>query len=195
MSMCVSLVALATLISSCSGYEVGQPATLDDGWATAEASAVGLDEGLLGDLVDHVEATPARKVHGILIVRDGKLVFEEYFDGHRFDYDDPAFEGEAVSYDVDTMHNVMSVTKAITAALVGIAVDDDAIASIDESAIDALPAYADLRTPVNEQVTIEHLLTMTSGFEWNEWDVPLTDLDNDLIQLFVVDDPIAYILS
>ena len=188
-------VGVLVLAASCSGYEVSQPADLGDGWQTATASTVGLDEALLADMVQHIEATPARKVHAVLIVKDGMLVFEEYFDGYRFDYDDPAFEGEAVSYDATTMQNLMSVTKAIMAALVGIAIDDGAIPDIDAPVLAPMSAYADLATADLEAITVRHLLTMTSGLAWNEWDVPLTDTDNDLIQLFIVDDPIAYILS
>jgi len=189
-------IGVLILTASCSaGYEVSEPADLGDGWQTAAASTVGLDEALLADMVEHIEATPARKVHAVLIAKDGMLAFEEYFDGYRFDYDDPDFEGEAVSYDATTMQNLMSVTKAIMAALVGIAIDDGAIPDIDAPVLAPMSAYADLATADLEAITVGHLLTMTSGLAWNEWDVPLTDMDNDLIQLFIVDDPIAYILS
>ena len=56
--------------------------------------------------------------------------------------------------------------------------------------------YDGLNEGPKTEIEVEHLLTMTSGLEWNEWHVPLTDTDNnDLIQLFIVDDPIEYILS
>lgn len=183
------------LVTSCSGYEVRPPPDLDDGWRVAAPSAVGLDEAVLSAMVDHIEATPDRRVHGVLIVRDGTLVFEEYFDGYRFDYDDPQFEGDAVSYDASTLHNLMSVTKAITAALVGIGIADGAIPGVDTPVLDPLTEYHELAAPGTQAITIEHLLTMTSGLAWNEWDVSLTDTDNDLIQLFLVDDPVAFILT
>lgn len=172
------------------------PQAAGDGWNTASLADVGLSPEPFLDLVQFVEDDEARAVHGIVVVKDDKLVFEQYFDGYRFDYDDPQFRGERVDYGIETRHNLMSVTKAVTGALVGQAIDDGLIAGVDEPVLEYFPQYARLADEVKDEITVEHLLTMTSGLEWNEWDVPLTDVDNnDLIQLFVVDDPIEYILA
>ena len=194
----VVVVVLSVLPASCgdSGYSYQPPDQHNDGWETASLAEVGLEPGPFADLVDHVSGNEARAVHGILVVRDDRLVFEEYFGGYRFDYDDPRFRGDPVEFDATTRHNMMSVTKAITGALVGIAIDQGHITSVDQPVLASFPEHHDVTSEAKNRITVEHLLNMTSGLEWNEWDVPLTDIDrNDLIQLFVVDDPIAYIAA
>lgn len=194
------LGAIATaclfVTSACGGYDLTPPAALDDGWSVTEPETVGLDAGPIVELFEHVATAPERAVHAVLVIKDGRLVVEEYFDGYRFDYDDPRFEGDPVSYGPDVRQNVMSVTKAVTAAATGIAVAEGDIPDVDARVLDALSMYRDTASPEARDITVEHLLTMTSGLEWNEWDVPLTDTENnDLIQLFVVDDPTGYVLS
>jgi len=193
-----TIFALVSVLGSCrsSNYEYQVPQATGDGWSTASLADVGLDPEPFVDLVEFVEDDEARAMHGIIVIKADKLVFEQYFDGYRFDYDDPQFRGERVSYDFQTRHNPMSITKAVTGALVGQAIDDGLIAGVDEPVLEYSPQYAHLTDEAKDQITVEDLLTMTSGLEWNEGDVPLTDVDNnDLIQLFVVDDPIEYILA
>ena len=126
-SWIVLMVALlVATVGACGGAAepFGRPADLGDGWETATLEEVGLEAEPFRDLVEVAEDEPARAVHGILVVRDGRLVFEQYFAGYRFDYDAPGFRGEAVEYDATNRHNLMSITKAVTGAVVGIAVDD-----------------------------------------------------------------------
>jgi CubicO group peptidase (beta-lactamase class C family) len=192
------LVLMVLQLWSCRGssFVYEEPVDLGDGWPTAELSEVGLDAQPFIELIDEISAADERAVHGILVVKDGRLVLEEYFDGYRFDYDDPQFRGDRVEYDALTRQNLMSVTKAVTGALVGIAIDEGHVAGVDESVVAYFDQYDGLSPGEKDKITVEHLLTMTSGLEWNEWDVPLTDADNnDLIQLFIVDDPIEYILA
>ncbi len=185
------------MLASCggSGYEYEPPLAGADGWAVASAADVGLDVAALSRLVDDVRDDNPCRIHGVLVVKDDRLVFEEYFAGHRFEYEDPEFLGEEVEFDAETRHNLMSVTKAVTAALVGIGIDQGAIEGSDASVMAAFPQYAHLRTESKDAITVEHLLTLTSGLEWNEWDVPLTSTSNDLIQLFIVEDPVEYVLA
>ena len=198
LAVSLPLVLILVLAGSCGGslYAYQEPTDIGDGWPTAEMSDVGLATGPFIDLVEKAAANEDRAIHGILVVKDGRLVFEEYFAGYRFDYGDPQFRGDPVEFDESTRHNLMSVTKAVTGALIGIAVDEGLIAGIDEPVFGYFPQYDALNDETKDKITVENLLTMTSGLEWNEWDVPLTDTDNnDLIQLFVVDDPIEYILA
>ena len=95
-------------------------------------------------------------IHGILIVKDGLLVFEEYFYG----------------YLLDSRHNVASVTKSITSLLVGIAIEQGDLGGVDESVPSFFPELLPLE-PSGQQVggiTIEDLLTMRHGWECNDWD-------------------------
>lgn len=87
------------------------------------------------------------------------------------------------------------VSKAVTAALVGIAIDEGLIESEQLGATPFFPRYSHLFDDKKKEITIEHLLTMSSGLQWNEWDTPLTSGENDLIQLSIVSDPVEYILG
>jgi CubicO group peptidase (beta-lactamase class C family) len=171
------------------------PEQVNDGWQTATLNEVGIDEKLIFEAVAGIEDGTYPNIHSLLIVKDGKLVFEEYFDGYVFEYNDPEFKGEWIEYRMDTPHNLASVTKSFTSALVGIAIDQSFITGVDDRVFTFFPEYADLRNDQNEAITLEHLLTMTPGFAWNEMELPYSDTNNDLVYLFIAPDPIEYILS
>jgi CubicO group peptidase (beta-lactamase class C family) len=190
------ILLCAVWLISCgptSTYQV--PEQTNDGWQTASLDDVGIDEGLIREAVDRVHDDVYQNVHSILIVKDGKLVFEEYFGGYRWDYNDDQFKGEFTDFGVNTTHNLASVTKSFTSALIGIAIDRGFIQGVDEKVFAFFPGYASLSDETKDQITLEHLLTMTSGLAWNEMELPYSDTNNDLIQLFIVSDPIGYILA
>ena len=192
----ISIVFVVSLGSCSSKYTYEIPEKNDDGWATASLQNVGLNEEKLGELIQDINQGKYKNIHSILIVKDESLVFEEYFDGYTFDYFGDQFKGEHTEFEVNTIHNLASVTKAYTSASIGIAVDHGFIPSVEQPIFTYFPEYSYLNDSEKNKITLEHLLTMTSGLEWNEGDVPLTDIErNDLIQLFVVSDPIEYILA
>lgn len=192
--MWVLILALLVL-SACSSDEYPAPPETGDGWETASLAEVGIDEGMIDRAMDRINSREYANVHGLLIVKDGYLVFEQYFDGHVWDYAAERFEGPVVTFDRDTMHTIMSVTKAFTSALVGIAINEGFIANEREKLFDFFPEYAQLTDEEKETITLEHLLTMTSGLEWNEVEYSYSEIENDLIQLFIQEDPVAYILA
>ena len=59
----------------------------------------------------------------MLVFKDGKLVFEDYFKGHKCKWDGPDHYGESATWDRDMQHTVMSVGKSITSTCIGIAID------------------------------------------------------------------------
>ena len=65
------------------------PEQTNDGWGTASLDDVGMREDLLGDLMMRIHSKEYQNVHGILIVKNGQLVFEEYFEGYTFSYTGP----------------------------------------------------------------------------------------------------------
>jgi CubicO group peptidase (beta-lactamase class C family) len=69
--------------------------------------------------------------------------------------------------DASTPHDVRSVTKTVTSLLVGIAIDSGCLTSVDETLGEVLGDLPSL-DPAKAAVTVRHLLTMTSGFAWDE---------------------------
>ena len=90
-----------------------------------------------------------QRVAGLLIVQDGKVRLEKY--GLDF-----SAQGRWTSF---------SVAKSFTSTLVGAAIKDGYIRSIEDKVSDYIP---DLRGSVYDDVSVEQLLTMTSGVQWNE---------------------------
>lgn len=202
-SIWLLILCCAVWVASCAPeheYTYQMPEQTDDGWTAASLDDVGMDKELLGELIERIEGKEYRNVHGIVIVKNGKLVFEEYFEGYRFSYTGPwssllNFRGKRKEFGIDTPHNLASVTKSLTSALVGIAIDQGHIQDIDDRAFSYLPDYSHLSNEEKDRITLEHLLTMTSGLEWNELELWLGNMEHDLIQLFLVSDPIDYILA
>jgi CubicO group peptidase (beta-lactamase class C family) len=193
----VLVLFCAVWLVACDGttdtYRV--PKQMGDGWQTSSPDQVGLDGEKLDQAVARIDDGTYENVHAVLIVKDGKLVFEAYFAGYAWDYDGDQFRGDRIAFDADTTHNLASVTKSFTSALIGIAVDQGLIPSVDEKMFAFLPAYAHLNDERKDEITLKDLLTMSSGLDWNEGEYPYSDTRNDLIQLFLVTDPVEYVLA
>lgn len=169
----------------------GRPASLDDGWQTASAESLGVDPDKLAALTASVRAWPELGVHAILIERSGRLIYEAYFDG----FDER--RGQAlgrVTMTAATLHDLRSVTKSVVSALAGIAVAEGAIKSLDQPVVEWFPEYPQLNTADRRRITLAHVLSMTSGLEWNE-DVPYNDPRNDEIRMDRDSQPLRYALS
>jgi CubicO group peptidase (beta-lactamase class C family) len=137
-----------------------------------------------------------KEVHSMLIFKDGKLVFEEYYEGHKYKWDGVNHHGELVTWDRDMLHNLMSANKSITSACIGIAIDEGFIGNVNQSIFDYLPEHQHLKKDGKESITIEHLLTMTAGLEWEEWSAPYSTTANPAVGIwFSEEDPITYILD
>jgi CubicO group peptidase (beta-lactamase class C family) len=199
----ILLVCLFLVLTSCEkntsiiGPLAGQykvPLQTDDGWETASLFSVGMDERPLLEMLQKLNNTSDHRIHSILIIKDGKLVFEEYFPGEKFNLARPTGE---TGFDMYDTHDLCSVTKSFTSALIGIAIDKGFIQSVDQKVFDFFPEYSDLLTsaPEKNSLTLEHLLTMTSGLEWDDESTSYFDPRNDLYQLFRSQDPIRYILA
>jgi CubicO group peptidase (beta-lactamase class C family) len=146
------------------------PEQANDGWGVASLVDVGIDPlkisqmlGFIyhGNLSGETLTMPngARKyehIHSILIVKDGRLVFDEYF----------------YYYSPYSTHHVASVTKSFTSLLVGSAIEQGYLKGVEEKILPYFPEYLPLQEPGTqaENITIEDLLTMRSGWECDDWD-------------------------
>ena len=162
-----------------------------DGWQATTADSVGLDSKKLANLTQSIRSWPELGVHAILIERNGRLVYEEYFDGFDEKWGQPLGR---VTMTAESKHDLRSVTKSVVSALVGIAHGEGKIPSLDEPIVKWFPEYPELNTPDRRRVTLAHALSMTSGFDWNE-DVPYTDPRNDEIRMTRDSQPLRYALA
>src|SRR3954465_3934811 len=114
-----------------------------------------------GDTVPFGEALARGYTDAVCIVRDGRIVFEHYVDGMR----------------PDDTHLLMSVSKSLTATLVGVLVGEGAL---EPTA--TVPEYvASLRGSAWEGCTLQHLLDMRAGTDFDEEDYSDPDSDGVLI--------------
>jgi CubicO group peptidase (beta-lactamase class C family) len=176
-------------------YEYRVPEAIGDGWETASLAAAGLSESHFIRLMEDLRDLEGHEVHSILVVKDGRLVFEEYFDGRKFSL--AQYTG-GTGFDREDTHNLASVTKSFTTTLVGIAIDQGYVASVHQPVFDFFPEHADLlvEDPRRGDMTLGDLLLMMSGITWNDLGTySYEDPRNDLVQMFNSGDPIRYALS
>jgi len=166
-----------------------------EGWLVADAEDEGLRVEPLEDMMDLIRETEGDNIHSILIFRNGKLVFEEYFEGYLYSSNPPGSNGDYIQYDRKTDHYLASVSKTVTSAIFGVAVKMGYITDIDEKLIDLFPEYTDILVGEKADITVEHLLTMTAGLSWDESSYSYTDPRNDVTALFNTDDPLESILD
>jgi CubicO group peptidase (beta-lactamase class C family) len=169
------------------------PTALADGWETSAPDASGFDTAVLCAVLAGV-ANGREDIHGVIIERHGRLVAELY----RSAPDHPVSTlyglwnpfGGTVAFGPTTLHDVRSVTKSIVSLLVGIALERGKIASIATPVLDFYPDLADLRSPQRNAITLAHLLTMSSGLQWDENGFP-----NDETRLYWKSNPSRFLLS
>jgi CubicO group peptidase (beta-lactamase class C family) len=142
-------------------YMYRKPPAIGDGWTTARASDVGMDEDILTKLIQRlIDADPsirrAALMHSILVAHHGKLVLEEYFFGSN--RNEP--------------HDLRSAGKTFASVMLG-AVMREGVRIVPETPVYSLLAakgpFAN-PDPRKAQITLAHLLTHTSGLACNDND-------------------------
>src|SRR5262249_20003724 len=100
-----------------------------------------------------------------------------------------------VPHNANTLHNMESITKSAVALLVGIAFDRGWLKNLDAPILSLLPEYGDLRSPDKDQITLRHLLSMTSGLDWPERSSSSLNPGNILRWGYVSPDPYHFVLE
>jgi CubicO group peptidase (beta-lactamase class C family) len=141
------------------------PADLGDGWTASTPTREGFDAAALCAALRKA-AQGTANLHSVLIGRGGHLVGELYRRGSdKSIYD--LWAGD-VSFGPRDLHDMRSVTKSIVGLLAGIAIAQGKMPDPETPVLDLYPENADLREGGRQKITLEHLLTMSSGLEWRE---------------------------
>ena len=119
-------------------------------WARSTPEEQGMDSARLAAMLDTINDNGIY-VDGMVVIRNGYLVLEGY--RHPFE--------------VDSLHTIMSCTKSVISALVGIAIAQGSLSGPDQRAAEFFPDW-NISVPdhAKRDVTIGNLLTMSGGFEW-----------------------------
>jgi CubicO group peptidase (beta-lactamase class C family) len=204
------IIVIVVFLTSCSNENVNEskivdpppatniyepPDSLGDGWETEYMSEVNLNETPLLNMLDYINNRQDHKIHSILIIKDGKLVFEEYYSGYLYDSNDPGANGAYITYDHTVKHFEASVTKSVTSLLVGIAFNQGLITNLDNKLVYYYPEYSSVLTGQKANISLKHLITMTAGLAWDESSYPYGDPRNDVTMLFITGNPISFILN
>jgi CubicO group peptidase (beta-lactamase class C family) len=150
-----AILILSTLVGC--GPSTAELATVNytplpgDDWPVSTPEEQGLDPDLVAEFYHN--ASELDTIYSLLIIKDGHLIAEGYF--NEGSYEQKAF--------------IQSISKSYISALVGLALDQGCLTGVDQKMMEFFPEFADQITdPRKEQITIQDLLQMRSGYAWEE---------------------------
>jgi CubicO group peptidase (beta-lactamase class C family) len=177
-------------------YTYSPPLFCNDGIEVGTLGEAGMEEKPMAEAVGRIYSNKYDQVHSMLVYKDGLLVFEEYMEGNRYAWDGPYYYGERIQWHRDSLHMIMSCTKSVTSAIIGMASDMGCL-NVNDPIFKWLPDHQQFNTGGRENITVEHLLTMTSGLEWDEWSGAHGTTENDIDRIYIEcqEDPLSCILG
>lgn len=164
--------------------EYGRASVIRDYWPTDDwivdaPENQGMDSTKLAEVEQTINQMEYA-INSLVVIKNGYLVYEYYHSGYNADY----------------VHMIQSCTKTFTSTLVGIAIDQGLIESVNSKMMDFFDDWTIQNVDDQKRnITIEHLLTWTDGMEFHEIDYPYNDPRNDLGQMWVSDDAVQYCLD
>lgn len=178
-----SLLVLFILSMGMSLGTARQTQTIEDGWVPTSFADEGLDPARFESLKARIRDGTFRKVDGILVVKGGKILIEEYFNG----------------FDRDTIHEIRSATKSIGSSLIGIAIDQGNITGVQDRLYAYFRDYESIQNwnVTKNDITLEHVLNMSTGLDCDDMD-PSSEgnesnvLDEADIVRFMLDLPLVH---
>lgn len=126
------------------------PKEKNDGLSVGSITAVNDDLSDLERMKDSIEAGALTNVHSLLIAHNGRLIYENYFNG----------------FHANLPHDTRSAAKSIGSAVVGIALEESFLDDVNNSIYSYIPHdYQYTKNEQNEKMSLHHLLTMSSGLD------------------------------
>ncbi|MFX1311536.1 MAG: Loki-CTERM sorting domain-containing protein [Promethearchaeota archaeon] len=138
-------------------------------WETKTPESQNMDSTRLEEMYDYIYDN-AINLQSLLIVRNGYIIEDVYL------YNYTVVPNNTYVYDEDpylqfigNRHHMWSASKSVTSLLIGIAIENGYIDNVDQTFFEVFPDKWDVGyNETKKNITIEHLLTMTHGLDWNE---------------------------
>lgn len=138
--------------------------------SASEASIDGLTFEVDGEQYDIYDYLALNNVTGLVVLKDGEVVYETYQRGN----------------DRDTRWMSMSIAKSISSTLAGMAIKDGLIDGLDAQVVDYVPA---LKGSAYDGVSLRDILMMSSGVAWNETYTDVNSDRRDLLRAQIAQQP------
>lgn len=189
---CFLLLAISTSAIADEPGLRDSPQVRNDGWEVASLSDSGFDITKMRLFDRELEGAEFTNLHMVVVEYDGKLVYEKYLSGNDQSW------GSSIGhrqFDHESLHDLRSISKSVTALLLGMALGENFKTELSRPIIDFFP---ELRTQIAagaEKITLEQVLTMSTGLEWNEMDVSYSNNNNDEIRMYYQSDPVTFVLN
>lgn len=162
-------------------------------WETARPEATGFSAELGADLDAALALPDFQGVHAVLVVRDGKLVYERYLTGDDEIWGRPK---PGVVFGPEMLHDVRSITKSVVGLLYGIALDRGLVPELDDPVVASFSEYPELMADeARRRISMRHVLSMTMGLEWDEMNVPYGNPANSETAMNDAPDSLLYALD
>ncbi len=169
-----------------------KPLQLNDGIQTETLKNAGIDEKMIRAMNDSIVNGNYPNIHSVLILHNNKLVYENYFPG--IDVTRGVGFVGFKDHHRDSLHDVRSVTKSVIGALILIAHAKGKIKSLNQRVFDFFPEYSRYDTGMKRNITVQHLLNMAAGLEWNE-NISYMDPSNSETRMDTARQPEEFVLS
>ncbi len=161
-------------------YAYQQPETTNDGWETSTPRDEGVEPAGLNEMMLEILAGDSKHVHSILLVKNGKLIFEEYFFG----------------YNRDVNHFQASVSKSVTSLIIGIAIDKGYVPHVDTFGYKIFSDHGGSKWIEQKYpIRLKHMLTMSAGLAWDAMSHRRSHPGHTTYQMYASNDPIEFVLN
>ncbi len=176
-SICAVLLMLSGLVACRAGQTDSAQVWPGDTWPTSSPEAQGINDAAIDSLVADIESGDYGLVDAFMLIRNGYVVANHRFaqdyaaiaaeydtTNHMYNYDHPDWHPYLKGTE---LHSLQSVTKSVTSAALGIAMDEGLLGGVDTPVMPFFEAYEPYVTDERkESTTLEDFLTMRSGLHW-----------------------------
>ena len=167
------MIAMAVIVTSCApllpGARVSYPV---NGWKEKKPERLGMDGEIIDSMLEDIDQS-GLSIDGLVVVHKGVIVAEKYYH----------------VYKEQTLHETYSVTKSVISTLIGIALQQGCIESIEDSVLGYFPDMIFLdEDGQKDTLTIKDFLTMSSGLAYDPDEMYASP---DWVQ-YTLDQPLIY---
>ena len=175
-------------------------------WERSKPDTQGMNSDSLSAFSKKLASGELGYIDDMLVIRNGKIIFETSYTNdydslfratdtkpNKYNYYDTEWHPY---YKKSKLHTMQSISKSFTSAAIGIAIKKGHLESVEQSIMPYFSEYNSSNPDTRRKnITIENLLTMTTGIAWDELSMPYTDTTSSCVQMEATQDWVRFVLN